>query len=87
LNLVPRSRVIPGPDHEEIEIVEGELIESTTPLTKKDPGAVIKKIPEKIDLVATIGTIAIGLLKLFRNFSTGERNEPHDRSRKRRRRG
>lgn len=85
MNLIKKNRVISKQTEEDIEIVEGELIDlpEETGIEKKRSTDV--KAYGTIEFATAIGTAALGLFKLFKIFSGGRSGRTPVKMRRRRR--
>ena len=80
-----KNRIISKQTEEDIEIVEGELIDPSeeTGIEKKRSTNI--KAYGTIEFAAAIGTAALGLFKLFKKFSGGRTGRTPVKMRRRRR--
>lgn len=86
MNLIQKNRIIPKQAEEDIEIVEGELIDlpEETGIEKRRSTDI--KVRGTIEFAAAIGTAALGLFKLFKIFSGEKSDRTPVKMRRRRRR-
>ncbi len=86
MDLTKKNKIISRNDEEDIETVEGELIEvsENTGIEEKKKAEI--KVYGPMEFAAGIGAAAIGLFKLFRFFSGGNSGNKPFKMRKRRRR-
>ncbi|MCK4889453.1 MAG: hypothetical protein KAS97_05930 [Candidatus Aminicenantes bacterium] len=85
MNLTQKNRIISKKVEEDIEIVEGELIDlpEETGIEKRRSTDI--KPYGTIEFAAAIGTAALGLFKLFKIFSGGRSGRTPVKMRRRRR--
>ncbi len=85
MNPKQKNEIISERTEEDIEIVEGELLDfpDETRIEKRKPTDV--KVQGAIGVVATIGTAAIGLFNLYKLFSGGRSGRTPIKMRRRRR--
>jgi len=86
LNLTQKNKIIPKQTEEDIEIVEGELIDlpEESGIEKKRSTGI--KARGAIEFATAIGTAAMGLFKLFKVISGGRSSGTPGRMRRKRRR-
>ncbi len=85
MNLIQKNRIISEQAEEDIEVVEGELIDlpEETGIEKRRSTDI--KVHKTIEFAAVIGTAALGLVKLFNIFSGGRSSGTPVKMRRRRR--
>ena len=84
MNQIKKTSKVPINTKEEIEVVEGELIEAGTAVEKAGTSAMVSR--RTFEFAAMIGSTALGLFKIFRMFYGNNSSEKTSARMHRRRR-
>ena len=85
MNPKQKNEIVSERTEEDIEIVEGELLDFSDETRIEKRKSTDVKVQGAVGVVATIGTVAIGLFNLYKLFSGGRSERTPIKMRKRRR--
>ncbi len=72
-------------DNDDVEIVEGELIDEKRGDIRENSNRIQSKITNKIEILASVTTAAISFFKILKFFSAGMGKELPEKRRRRKR--